>query len=234
MLTTFECAPPGRVVRGRHGWFLVQPGDVYVGRALLTYGEFCEHERELLGQLLGQDRDAVEVGANIGALTVPMARQLGGAGRQLHAIEAQPAVYQQLCANLALNALDNVRADNVACSDAPGWLGFDALLPGDADIGVIKIDVEGFEQRVLEGARSTIDRCRPFLYLENDRVDRSRALIEWLWAAGYDLYWHIAPLFNPGNFAGEAVDIYPGKASFNMLATPRELATPVAGLTRIP
>jgi FkbM family methyltransferase len=34
------------------------------------------------------------------------------------------------------------------------------------DVGFIKIDVEGHEQAVLEGARETIARCRPYLVVE--------------------------------------------------------------------
>jgi len=102
------------------------------------------------------------------------------------------------------------------------WDALDDLLPADANVGLLKVDVEGFEQRVLQGTKATIERCRPVIYLENDRLDRSQALIEWLWAAGYRMAWHVPPMFNPDNFAGQSQDLYPRVASFNMLAVPTE------------
>ena len=252
-MNVIDCTAPFKLVQGRHGWFLASFEDIYIGRSLLTYGEYGEIEWQAIAPLVSLARDVVEVGANIGALSVPMARTLAKRGRRLLAVEAQPMIHRQLCANLALNALLNVHAENAACSDAPGWLSFDApdyhrefnfgavamredgagrqrvravtvdeLVPPDFDVGLLKIDVEGFEQRVLEGARATLTRCRPFVYLENDRVEQSRALIEWLFAASYQLYWHVPLMFNAGNFAGESMDIYPQVGSFNMLAVPNE------------
>lgn len=252
---------PYQLVVGRHGPFLVNTLDVYVGNAIATYGECCEIDYGFFRQLVQPNRDAVEVGSNIGCHTVPLARQLGAQGRRLLAVEPQPVVFQNLCANLALNRLLNVQAENCACTDTAARLSFevpdytarynfggismqttaertagalpvrgvplDDLLDDTWDVGFIKIDVEGFEQRVLEGARKTIARHRPFIYLENDRVDKSRALIEWLWAAGYKLWFHVPRMFNPANFAQRPDNIYGSTASFNMVAMPNE--TPVDG-----
>lgn len=40
---------------------------------------------------------------------------------------------------------------------------------GLEDVGLIKIDVEGFEVRVLQGAIETIKRCQPLIYVEAGR-----------------------------------------------------------------
>ena len=42
----------------------------------------------------------------------------------------------------------------------------DDVLPEQADIGVLQLDVEGFEEPALKGALETITRCRPILILE--------------------------------------------------------------------
>jgi FkbM family methyltransferase len=252
-IQVLELENPNRLIKVRHGWFLANPKDVYVGRALLNYGEYSEIEWQLLEQLLRPGLDAVEVGAHIGSHTVPLARRLAAMKRRLLAIEAQPVIFQALCANIALNGLSNVLTENLACSDGAGQLTFsapdydgegnsggvamrqdgggcqsvraaklDEVIPRGFRPGLIKIDVEGFELKVLEGARDTIARFRPVIYLENDRREHSRALIEHLWAAGYTLYWHTPYLFNPANYAGRSENIYPTIASINMLALPKE------------
>ena len=53
--------------------------------------------------------------------------------------------------------------------DRPGGIrmeAIDAIVPSDRHVGVIHLDVEGYEGAALEGARETIGRCRPILVLE--------------------------------------------------------------------
>jgi hypothetical protein len=100
-------------------------------------------------------------------------------------------------------------------------------------VGLLKIDVEGFELNVLKGASSLIQRCRPMIYLENDQVDRSRDLIEWLWAVGYKIWWHTPMLFSTDNFFGVKENLYPNIASFNMLAIPSERAGEIPQLSLV-
>lgn len=253
-------AAPYQLVEARHGLFLANAMDIYIGQAILNYGEYCEKEWDTLKTLVLPNKDIIEVGANVGSHSVSLAKAAARSGRRLLAIEPQPFVFQNLCANFALNGLMNVRADNVACSDVEGWVSFnqpdyrelnnfggismsetgqgnisvrclplDDLVPDDFDVGLIKIDVEGFELKVLEGSRKTIARCRPIIYVENDRVENSKELIEWLWSMNYSLWWDIPRLFNEKNFFSVTENIYGDTASFNMACLPSEWNVQVSG-----
>jgi len=252
------------LVPARHGWMLSNRNDKYIGNSLITYGEFSEFEAVFLRQLLGGSGTMVEVGANIGAHTIPLAKLLASRGRELVAFEPQPVIFQTLCANLALNGITNVRAWPFACGAAAGTLHFRApdyhaegnfggvefqadatatgsAVPcvrlddtlGDAVISVMKIDVEGFERRVLQGAEQILRRSRPTLYVENDRRNESAALIDYLWSLDYRLWWHLPLLFNADNYFGNPENIYGNIGSINMLGLPRESTTPVSGLVEV-
>lgn len=260
-----DVAPPYQLTQSRHGWMLVNPNDMYLGRSVLEYGECCELEVQFLLQVLSiRPGTVVEVGTNIGTHTVPMAKALAAQGRSMVVFEPQPFIFQNLCANLALNGIANVRAWPYACGDRVGVLRFHvpdyssqgnfggvsmgSARPGEGcpvqcvrlddvfgaePVGLMKIDVEGFELLVLQGAENILAQSRPAIYVENDRVEKSKELIEWLWAHNYRLWWHAPPLFNPGNFLGKEANIFGGVVSLNMLALPRELDFPVTGLEEV-
>ena len=240
-----------RLVKGRYGYFLYNDNDIYVGRALRDYGEYSEFEIAFFRQVVRPGDGVVEVGANIGAHTVPLAQLVGSTGRVV-AIEAQRIVFQTLCANLALNSIVNVEAINAAAGSAPGSLlipDFDYSREGNFGgisvnkfeqgrkgavvtlddvvdlkrLKLIKIDVEGMEGEVLAGARKLIEAHKPFLYVENDRIEQSPALIRQLFDYGYRLWWHLPPLFNPQNFLANPSDAHPGMISVNVFGAHRSV-----------
>ena len=253
-------AAPNVLVRGRHGLFVVNHNDLYIGRSLITYGEYSEPEVQLLCGILSQGDVVVEVGANIGVITVPLATAVGTGGRVV-AIEPDPANARLLEANLALNGLDQALIHRGACGSrkaearlpvidrrAPGNFGGVSLLSDGAGEAVrvdllddllavgrlrlLKIDVEGMEGDVVAGARKTIERHQPYLYLENDRPRLSESLIEQVERLGYELWWHRPPLFNRANYFDHARDIFPHIHSTNMLGIPRDRTAQIRGLER--
>ncbi|MCY4030385.1 MAG: FkbM family methyltransferase [Acidobacteria bacterium] len=89
----------------------------------------------------------------------------------------------------------------------------------------LKIDVEGMEANVLQGAERLIRTHRPILYVENDRAEKSRALVELLRSRGYRLRLHKPPLYSPTNYAGSRTDLFPGIVSCNLLCIHESRAT---------
>ncbi len=231
----------------RHGRLSYLLNDAYIGRSLDVYGEYSEGELALFRDLLRPGDVAVDVGANIGALTIGMARMVGPTGAVI-AFEPQRTIFDVLCHNLRQNSLENVTAYRRALGSAPGAIrvppldysgaeNFGGVSLGGARgeevevvtldslalprLRLLKVDVEGMEREVLAGARQTTGRLQPALYIENDRAEHSRALISLLFELGYRLWWHITPLFNPDNFFRHPRDIFGDVVSFNMLGFPR-------------
>jgi len=228
----------------RYGQMLFNRHDMYIGRSLQIYGEFSEGECEVFRQVVRNGSTVLEVGANIGAHTVPLAKWAGPNGRVI-AFEPQRIVYQTLCANIAINSLLNVHCMQQAVGSLPGSIvvphlnyqaenNFGGLALGSFTHGeqvpvvtidslglqscdFIKLDVEGMECEAILGGRATIEKFKPMLYVENDREDRSAELVRTLDGLGYSMYWHYPPLFNPKNFAGHAENVFGNIVSKNMI-----------------
>ena len=84
--------------RCRHGLFAYNVNDSFIGRSLDLYGEWCEAELAILGQILRPGDTALDVGANIGTHAVFFANAVGPKGG-VHAVEPQRNAHQLLCAN---------------------------------------------------------------------------------------------------------------------------------------
>jgi len=235
---------------GKHGIFEFFLHDTYVGLSLEMLGEYSETELALLKQLCGPGDVVVEVGANIGALSVPLAKHVAGEGGLLIAFEPQRAARNLLKANLRRNvgldgwcvheeALGAVRGvTNIAEPRYAEPGNFGAVQVGVGAglakvttldsyemqrLRLLKIDVEGHEADVLRGARETIARCRPILYVENDRAEKSPELLGLLFELGYRAFWHLPPLYQPMNAKACGVNPWPGVVSINMLCVPRDV-----------
>jgi FkbM family methyltransferase len=236
---------PYQLKRCRYGWMLVT-GPI-IGKCLELYGQYSEDEVRIFRAFLKPGGVAIDVGANIGDLTVPMAQIAGPAGR-VYAVESHSDMFNVLCANLAMNEIKNTKPINAFVADDDGvamggpwgefgyvsktWrppvLSIDSLCLEHCDF--IKIDVDGKEMEVLRSARGTIARLRPIIYLENDDRERWPAIFEFLRVREYDVFWHPAPIFEPDNFAGNRTNHWAPEVmvSLMMLCVPAERSTGVA------
>jgi FkbM family methyltransferase len=240
----------------RYGRVLFNENDIYIGRSLDTYGEFSEGEVDLFRQIVKEGAVVVEVGANIGAHTLFFARQVGLTGAVI-AFEPQRVVFQTLCANMALNSVSNCQCYQQAVGAEPGeacvpvldysrennygGLSLGAIREGERTpivtldslsltrCTLLKVDVEGMERQVLAGAVQMIEKCRPILYVENDRREKAAELVRYIDGLGYALYWHAPPLFNPQNFLRNPANIFGNIVSVNMLCIHRSVSHSLDG-----
>ena len=233
----------------RYGLMCYNINDIYVGQSLHNYGEYCEGEADFFRRIVGAGDVVIEAGANIGAHTVLIGKTVGPQGAVL-AFEPQRLVFQLLCANAALNSLMSTHCLQVALGAGTGKIVVPVIDPtrpanfgglnieGHAQgeevavvrldsyalprLKLLKVEVEGMAQQVLEGARGLIEKFQPLLYVENDRSDKRDALIRYIDSLGYAMYWHRPALFNPANFARNPMNIFQNIVSFNMFCVPRE------------
>jgi FkbM family methyltransferase len=241
----------------RHGLFAYNLNDLYIGRSLDAYGEWCEAELSVLFQVLKPGGVAVDIGANIGTHTVALAKHVTSNGVVV-AVEPQRLTYQLLNANVALNALVNVQCLNVVAGDASGRMRIPTLNPafegnfgalkaeghtegelvdmiriddiGLARCNLMKIDVEGMEARVLAGARKTIKSHRPVLFVENNSETGSPATLKALDDLGYTCWWHVASYYNPANYFGNPERLWGEYREANVLCFPKEATVNAVGL----
>lgn len=203
-----------RETRWGHCQYLLK--DMYIGRSIHYYGEYGPDETEKILSLASGL--CLDIGANIGCIGMALVAN----GFSVVSFEPQAELYKLLCLNVPSG--DN-RAVALGASDGVGLMpkvaysergNFGGLSIGSGSIsvpivtldslslspGFIKIDVEGFEREVLVGGRATISRCKPVMYIEDDRVDRSRALRAEITSLGYDIIEHKPMIFRSNNFAG--------------------------------
>lgn len=115
-----------RVKTCKRGDFLISDHDEHVSRHLDVYGEWAERELQLFLNVVKPGDLVVDVGANIGAFTVPLAKAVGSLGR-VHAFEPQRIINQRLNANVALNDLYNVHVHLAAVGNELSHISIPAI-----------------------------------------------------------------------------------------------------------
>lgn len=229
----------------RHGNMVWPRADGTIGRALALYGEFAEGENRLMARYVRPGDVVVDVGANLGTTVLPLAKAVGASG-QVIAFEPQPLMAQCLHTTLSLNECFNVRIMSAALAASPGWAripapdvaqggNYGAMALGNEGLPVpvmcldeleltacalLKVDVEGFEWPVLQGASGHLLRLRPVLYLEAKRIPGTAAYLRWLMDNGWRCYWHFAFFYRADNFRGNAENVFGTTGDMNVLAVP--------------
>lgn len=186
-------------------------------RAYAAYKSWFDPSIESLRTFVRAGDWVVDVGANVGHFTVRFARWTRAGGKVL-ALEPEPDNLVALRDAVARAGLrDTIETVAGAAAESAGVaylrlnphnpadhrLGqsgvpvtlhtLDALMAerGDPPVGLVKIDVQGAEPRVIAGAEQLLRRCRPALYIEVDDAALGEAgssadrLLEQLGDLGY-------------------------------------------------
>jgi len=178
----------GILASTKNGLLIVDPRDFNVSRSLLKHGAYDWRDIQWLARILNDRSSIVFVGAHIGALLIPIARQSGS--RQVIAFEPSPRNHHLLTMNVALNGLNFVEIHQVAAGDSEGKVRFtenrinsgnsrvceagevevpvsrlDTVLSSQTAIDLLVMDTEGFEVRALRGAAAILKRTK-YLYVE--------------------------------------------------------------------
>ena len=185
------------IIQTLHGFGLkINPSiDKGVELSLFQTGTYEKGILSFLEKNLKKDDCFIDVGSNIGLMTIFAAKQVGVKGA-VFSFEAHPETYKILEFNLDLNKITNVIKCNFAlgsnfCQSViyDNWQvnrGGASLIINDVNSTsfpievkrlddvltkqikpkIIKIDVEGFELEVLKGAKEVIIKNKPILIVE--------------------------------------------------------------------
>ncbi len=201
--------------------FMVSPSRNYTEFILWRRGRPPEHRatQHLRKLFEGTDVTVVDVGANAGIFSLPIAKGAGPTSRFL-LIEPNPEMLARLRANIALNGLSDVLVEEAAIGDEAGratlyfspngnpgearlGVSFDddaggievpvVTLPGLAEahgigeIDLLKVDVEGLEDRVILPALEEDGLTVRRIYFEDSHSEHwSADVVGALKAAGYE------------------------------------------------
>jgi FkbM family methyltransferase len=187
-----------RRIRTRLGFKMNVDLAEWIGQHIYMTGNYEPETTSLICSLVREGDTIVDVGANIGFITLAASRKVGPSGKVL-AFEPVSSTCASLRHNLLINNASNVVVHEIALSNACGMVTihegpignkgcssirhisnasghrtvpmapFDALDVSREAVRLVKIDVEGAEQLVVQGMMEFLKRSRPHTIVEVSR-----------------------------------------------------------------
>jgi FkbM family methyltransferase len=164
----------------KKGSFNLRLAPTLLSYVMYEYEYVRADDERFIAKLLREGDVYVDVGANVGNTTLAAAVAVGHAGH-VYSFEAHPRTYKYLLGSIACNKnlISRITTKNVALGEKNGEVFFTDLQNDDINkvahsgkvkvkletldeqdfpekINVLKIDVEGYEYFVLQGARDTL------------------------------------------------------------------------------
>jgi len=247
------------------GALMFAPLNDYVGRAAYFVGDLDRKISIILARIIRPGDTVLDVGANLGIVTLQLANLVGQAGT-VHSFEPNPKIAQLLAQSVQSNVYQNVvihkhalgvKEDCLELSIPRGNAGRasfnQSLLDNNLEkiqvpvhslssiaeiiglnsVRLMKIDVEGFELQVLQGAEKWLSHYPPQAILfecnETSKKRQTSPVIELLLNAGYHLYGIPKGYFTIKLRVLEQVKMK-GTAGHDMLAVHKKNAKEIVGL----
>jgi FkbM family methyltransferase len=173
--------PRANVVRCDDGDFILFSTEDMISKSLYKTGQWERNILEVSKAFYkGVESPLVlDVGANLGAYAIPIARDIHAAGGTVYAYEPQRVVYYQLCGNVVLNRLDNCHAFNQAVGDVDGEIEIpDINYQANGNVGAFSFRKEYREKHGIESAMSVRGSHVPIVKLDSIKVPKAPSLIK--------------------------------------------------------
>jgi FkbM family methyltransferase len=176
-------------------------------RSSFLFGTYEPTQTRLFEELVKPADVVYDIGAHFGYYTLLSSKLVGDRGRII-AFEPSPGNLARLYRHIELNRRSNVQVLELAVSDHEGTAHFETRTGSGvghlADDGplevklttldslsqlplpqVMKVDVEGAEVGVLNGAKSLFSKCKPVIFLSLHGDDLKKTCLEILSGHGY-------------------------------------------------
>ncbi len=224
--------------------------DQCIGQSLKVYGEWAPGEIAVLNSIIEPGNCVLDIGANIGFHSVFFSRKVGETGTvisfepvdtnyEILTLNQQMNNLDNLTLYKALVSSSSkiVRSPNFQLNQqnlgATSFLGEEEtnapvtpllqLSIDDLELNkcaLIKIDVEGMEKDVFEGANNTLKRLQPILFFEQNSENNFLVIQDTLLRLGYKCFWSVTKAFPKFNIRKNSQDIFAGNTETNILAIP--------------
>lgn len=230
--------------------FYYYTNDTIIGKSIEIYGEYSQCEIDFLLLFINSSSVVYDIGANIGYHSLAFASKAS----RVYSFEPNEQSFQLLEKNT--NHLSNLFSFNVAVGDAtnekvfierldlntPTNYGM-AKITSESDSSheikivsldsldlappsLIKIDVEGFELKVINGATRIIENHNPIVFYEvqdhNQFKDDFKIMYRYFKSLNYKLYWFPSPNYNSNNYKNNLYNWSPNGVIFSILALPKK------------
>ncbi|WP_164708019.1 glycosyltransferase [Paraburkholderia phosphatilytica] len=208
-----------------------------MAESLRRYGEFAERQLVALRRFIEPGSVIADIGADVGAFAIALARFAGGAGR-VHALELQSELADALRVNVARNFLqDVVLTPDVALHPSAAAASADTYFAALEALALPRVDLVHVARSttaavaatttattLFDAAPQTIQRCRPVVCVNLAGAQHGEA---WLAVASrerYSVFGHGEFAFNPDNYFRCADNVYGETRDPVLVLVPAELA----------